>query len=1190
MTWLDKIRLCLIYTVAVTLIVMAVAFSMLRTVLPHATGYVEDVEQALSRQIGLPVSIARIDADMYWLVPRLKLIDVVIYDKDSQRELLRLEEAFFALAPVNSLRRWSLTVGDVSLVGADLYIERYADNRWRIQGVEFSPNVEEVSGNNTSSEIIAAIKNTSFSLLESDIHWQDYRLQSEPLDFIGANIYVEEYVGDHSLEINLQLPEIYGESFRLVVKTSDDIAHLSDADLDVYIQGKKINIDQSLSVLDVAEKPEIKGIFSGELWLTIQDRRISDITIDALVTQLEVNRENRGRFSIDSLEGKIDWGETADGWRFNGRDLHLVKQAVAWQQPASVALVQDSAGLSASASYLRSQDLISIAGVFLDEEQAAIAGAYQLNHFGGDLYNLSMYLPAEDSANIKLSSVFENLYFQLPDSDISFSGIDGSLLYSDARASIKLLSEKVTMDFGELFQQPLKVDLAAGMVHVEHENNHWQISADNFYALNSEVEINTRLELVKSEGSAWFADIQSDFRNASGRSIQKYYPVPIMSADLLQWLDVAVTDGAVDSGSFIIHGDLNRFPYKKNEGVMQAVFDARDLNLKFLQGWPTLNNLNAHVRFHNSSMSVTDAGGETNGGEMTRAEALIPDLNNPRLFINGTINAPAQDLQQYVWDSGLDSILGAAMKQFQASGETELQLSLEVPLDKSDNAIQARGSVQFMDNELYFPIMDYALDNVSGRLLFSGDQLQASDIKATFETAPVSIDVTTAGEGKARSEMIFYIKGNLSADGLLKKFAWIPDGWVEGASYWDVAVHLPKVANDYEMHVEMSSELEGTSVHFSDAVSKIAPASLPIELELKALQGVLQLDIKAGEKFSLLARRDEEALWSFMLDSNLLRGKGSLMEDLAKDSTVTMDFEYVDLYSLFNSSKKSGNSVSLLPTFFPSLNLKTGVLVWNDWEFNNVQLKTSWHSHGMLINSLSLQSPSLQITGRGSWLTSWQNKHESNFKFFINSDDFGRALSSLKLGDSIKNGKQQATVDWRWFNEPYNFSWQTVQGSSSFKIEEGEISELDPGTGGRFVGLFNVFKLFDRFSLNFKDVFGEGFVFDSIEGDFEFNDGYASTKNIEVDGAVAAMKLGGKIGMVDKDYDLTMQVKPHSSAAAFTTGTLAGGPVLGAGLVLLNKLLGLEKGSYNEYEITGLWIDPKIEKIGGRSAEKNSKQ
>ena len=64
MTWFDKVRLYLIYTIAVTLIVLAVSFSLLRAVLPHATGYVDDVEQALTREIGLPVTIASMDADI----------------------------------------------------------------------------------------------------------------------------------------------------------------------------------------------------------------------------------------------------------------------------------------------------------------------------------------------------------------------------------------------------------------------------------------------------------------------------------------------------------------------------------------------------------------------------------------------------------------------------------------------------------------------------------------------------------------------------------------------------------------------------------------------------------------------------------------------------------------------------------------------------------------------------------------------------------------------------------------------------------------------------------------------------------------------------------------------------------------------------------------------------------------------
>ena len=68
--------------------------------------------------------------------------------------------------------------------------------------------------------------------------------------------------------------------------------------------------------------------------------------------------------------------------------------------------------------------------------------------------------------------------------------------------------------------------------------------------------------------------------------------------------------------------------------------------------------------------------------------------------------------------------------------------------------------------------------------------------------------------------------------------------------------------------------------------------------------------------------------------------------------------------------------------------------------------------------------------------------------------------------------------------------------------------------------------------------------------------------------------------MVGKNYDMRMQVEPHTSAAVFTTGTLAGGPILGAGLVLINKLLGLEKSVYNEYTITGPWDEPQVKKVG----------
>ena len=1200
MTWFDKIRLYLIYTAAVTLIVLAVAFSVLRAVLPHATAYVDDLEQALTQQIGLPVSIGSMDADMYWLVPRLKLVDVVIHDKDKQRELLRLDEAFFALAFVDSILEWSPTVGDISLVGADLYIERYADNRWRIQGVEFGGDGADSSASNSSSELIAAVKNTSFSLLDSDIHWQDYRLRNGQLDFIGANIFIEEFFGDHSLEINLQLPEIYGESLRLLVKTDGDIAHLLEADLDIYLQAESVDIGQWLSVLDVGDLPTIKGVFSGEFWLARKDNVLSQVTMDASIKQLDVANKNKATFSLDDIAANFEWEKTKSGWDFNSRDIYLVKQGLAWPELSSVSVSQDATGLSLSANYFRSQDLIEIANVILDDKSLESLQTYQLNSFAGDFYNLSMFVPDGDATNIKLSTVFENLDFHVPDSEISFRGVDGSLVYVKDQARLELLSESVVMDFGSLFRQPLDADLLEGLVFVTHKDNGWHITAEDFYLLNLDVEINTRLKIVANENGGLFADIQSDFRDAIGASIHKYYPVAIMSDDLLGWLDMAITDGYVESGSFILRGDLSDFPYAKNEGVMQVVFDTSYLTLKFLDAWPSLDNLSSHVRFHNSSLLITEASGQTYRGKMTQAEVRIPDLNTPRLFVDGHINAPAEDLQQYVWDSGLNDILGAAMNEFQASGETELELKLEVPLD-NDDAILVRGFLQFKGNELYFPVMDYALNNVSGRLFFEGDQLTANGIQAVFEKAAVSIDVesievladdTEKGnvdksftEDEAGSETVFSIKGHLPIDGLLKKFEWIPEAWADGVSDWDVEVYLPKQSDDYSIRVEMSSYLEGTVISLSDAVSKQPDEVLPVNIEIKALEDALQVDVKSEQAFSLFATRDDENIWDFMVDSSLIRGSGEFAEDLNKDSTASLNLEYIDLLGLFESSKKGDGSISLKPTFFPSLKFRSKVLLWDDWEFNNAELETSWHSHGMLIDSVSLQGPSLQVNGRGSWLSSWQHEHESNFKFFVNSDDLGNTMNTLNLSDAMKGGEQSATVNWQWFDEPYRFSWQTVRGSSHFTLKDGEIKAMDPGASGRIVGLFNVFKLFDRLTLDFKDVAGEGFAFDLIEGDFKFRNGYAFSENIEVSAAAANMKLSGNIGMVDKDYDLLMQVKPRSSAAAFTGGTLAGGPILGAGLVLINKLLGLEKISYDEYRITGSWEEPLVEQIEQRSVD-----
>ena len=104
MGWIRKTRICLISSVAVMLIVLAVAFTVLRAMLPYATGYIAEIESGISAQIGLPVSIGSLDADMHWFTPRLKVLDLVIYKEDGREKLISLTEANFSLAYIDSIR------------------------------------------------------------------------------------------------------------------------------------------------------------------------------------------------------------------------------------------------------------------------------------------------------------------------------------------------------------------------------------------------------------------------------------------------------------------------------------------------------------------------------------------------------------------------------------------------------------------------------------------------------------------------------------------------------------------------------------------------------------------------------------------------------------------------------------------------------------------------------------------------------------------------------------------------------------------------------------------------------------------------------------------------------------------------------------------------------------------------------
>ena len=153
----------------------------------------------------------------------------------------------------------------------------------------------------------------------------------------------------------------------------------------------------------------------------------------------------------------------------------------------------------------------------------------------------------------------------------------------------------------------------------------------------------------------------------------------------------------------------------------------------------------------------------------------------------------------------------------------------------------------------------------------------------------------------------------------------------------------------------------------------------------------------------------------------------------------------------------------------------------------------------------------------------------------------------------------------------------------SVEFNNGIVSDIDPGTGGRFLGLFNLLHLPKRLGLDFKDVYKKGFVFDSIRGTYVFGGGDAVTQDTEIRASAADLTMMGRIGVEDQDYDLIAIVRPHSSVATLAGGTLIAGPTIGVGLMLLQEIFEIDLIGKDIHAIKGSWSNPVVKSMSSDS-------
>jgi len=198
-----------------------------------------------------------------------------------------------------------------------------------------------------------------------------------------------------------------------------------------------------------------------------------------------------------------------------------------------------------------------------------------------------------------------------------------------------------------------------------------------------------------------------------------------------------------------------------------------------------------------------------------------------------------------------------------------------------------------------------------------------------------------------------------------------------------------------------------------------------------------------------------------------------------------------------------------------------------------------------------------------------------NFKFDI--ADAGELLGRFGMRDVIRRGKGRLEGQIAWAGSPLALDYPTLGGAFNVNVESGQFLKADPGIA-KLLGVLSLQSLPRRLTLDFRDVFSDGFAFDFVRGDIRIEQGIASTNNLQMKGVNAAVLMDGRADIARETQDIKVVVVPEINAG--TASLIAGwiNPAVGLGSFLAQLVLRrpLIDSATEEFHITGSWADPKI--------------
>jgi uncharacterized protein (TIGR02099 family) len=296
---------------------------------------------------------------------------------------------------------------------------------------------------------------------------------------------------------------------------------------------------------------------------------------------------------------------------------------------------------------------------------------------------------------------------------------------------------------------------------------------------------------------------------------------------------------------------------------------------------------------------------------------------------------------------------------------------------------------------------------------------------------------------------------------------------------------------------------------------------------------------------------------------------------IARLSNLTIPGSAPDkLSAIKDSGSSTPQQFIKLEQDYPALDIVSDNFEFNKKNFGALELVAYPQNDNWDIQKIKFSSPDSVISAEGQW-NNWIRSPNTFLNVSWDIKDLGNTLKRFGYPNTIKDGTGELKGRLHWPGSPSQFDTTRLNGDLEFEVRQGQILQAQPGVG-RLLGLLSLQSLPRRLTLDFRDLFSNGFAFDKINATVKISQGVMRSDNFVMSGPAADVEIKGETNLQKETQHLFVKVMPRISDS-LSLAALAGGPLAGAVAFLAQKVLKdpLNKIISTEYEITGTWDNPQ---------------